>query len=143
MASGSGTSSAVPSMWIQGPKKSSVKTHRGWVASKVADLVGRLPAADNHLPVTVDPDDDRRGLEAAWPRCCHKAPACWACPGGSATGSRLGPPAGAARSPTVFQTAEPLHRPPTQRQCRRKMGDIQAGTSMRAERMEPIIRLFR
>jgi hypothetical protein len=72
---------------------------RGWVASKVADLVGRLRAADNHLPVAVDPDDDGRGLEAAWPRCCHKAPACWACPGGSATGSRLGPPAGAARSP--------------------------------------------
>jgi len=38
---------------------------RGWAASKVADLVGRLRAADNHLPVAVDPDDDGRGLEAA------------------------------------------------------------------------------
>jgi hypothetical protein len=56
MAWGRGTISVVPSIWIQGPKKVSVKTHG--VASEVADLVGGLSAADDDLAVAVDADGD-------------------------------------------------------------------------------------
>jgi len=61
MAWGRGTISVVPSIWIQGPKKVSVKTHRvavGW-GGQVADLVGGLSAADDGLAVAVDADGDR------------------------------------------------------------------------------------
>jgi hypothetical protein len=67
MASGRGTISAAPSIWIQGPKKLSVKTHRvavGWRPRlRALSAVSRLLMTA--FPGAVDADEDGRGLEAA------------------------------------------------------------------------------